>query len=230
MKKSSWVKFLGILLLIALFPAYFFLYLVPGIENINQQKRLIKDLNAGIQELKNSKTEFLFPDQQEEALFNQAQQEFNRRLPGIATAPQLNALQNQVSAYLETRAAEDGILNLQTAAAQAGQPGCIAFELTFSGALPNALDFINHIPWSDTYHITPTHIEMAADSVSHSIQFRVVLHIYFQDQRPGREETPQPGIPGDGIIVDFDSPLLTERVYRSSIPSFTRRQLPRRFE
>ena len=52
--------------------------------------------------------------------------------------------------------------------------------LTFSGNLPNAMNFINHIPWSD-YYLRPDHIMVSAGDLS--TYYFVFLRVYFIDLR-----------------------------------------------
>lgn len=53
--------------------------------------------------------------------------------------------------------------------------------LTFSGDLPNAMNFINHIPWSD-YYLRPDHIMVSAGGMA--TYYFVFLRVYFIDLRP----------------------------------------------
>lgn len=95
--------------------------------------------------------------------------------------------------------------------------------LTFSGNLPNAVNFINHIPWCGHY-IRPDHITVSAGDMS--AYYFVFLRVYFIDLRSGSSPSSQPA---DDIMIDFHSPMLLRRVYEEPIEAYPRQELPRKF-
>jgi len=105
--------------------------------------------------------------------------------------------------------------------------------LRFPGNLRNALNFINHIPWSDDYLRMDT-ITVYPGKVSPG--YLVFLNVYFIDlrpkdalsstQSPKKEET-DTKIPGkEDLAIDFNSPLLLRRVYENPMGKYPKRELP----
>jgi hypothetical protein len=95
--------------------------------------------------------------------------------------------------------------------------------LAFSGNLPSAVNFINHIPWSDHY-IRPDHITVSAGDMS--AYYFVFLRVYFIDLSSGSGPSSQSA---DDIMIDFHSPMLLRRVCEEPMETYTRRELPREF-
>jgi hypothetical protein len=110
-----------------------------------------------------------------------------------------------------------------------------AVFLRFSGNLRNALNFINHIPWGDDY-IRLDNIRVSPGNVSP--YFVVSLNVYFIDFRskdagPSSQsvenkeiELKHAGKGEEGLVIDFDSPLLLKRVYEDPIGKYPMKELP----
>jgi hypothetical protein len=108
--------------------------------------------------------------------------------------------------------------------------------LRFSGNLGDALNFINHIPWGDDY-LRLDNIKVSPGKVSP--YYLVFLNVYFIDLRSidavpsvhstGRKETgPKHVEKGEeGLLIDFNSPLLLKRIYENPMGKYPRRDLPR---
>jgi hypothetical protein len=106
--------------------------------------------------------------------------------------------------------------------------------LRFSGNLRSALNFINHIPWSDDY-LRPDNITVYSGKVSPG--YLVFLNVYFIDlrpkdaasssQSPKKEETDTKVAEKEGLAIDFNSPLLLRRVYENPMGKYPRRELLR---
>jgi len=104
----------------------------------------------------------------------------------------------------------------------------------FSGNLRSALNFINHIPWSDDY-LRPDNITVYSGKVSPG--YLVFLNVYFIDLRPKdaasssqsskKEETDTKAAEKEDLAIDFNSPLLLTRVYENPMGKYPKRELLR---
>jgi len=108
--------------------------------------------------------------------------------------------------------------------------------LQFSGDLRNAINFINHIPWSDDYLKLDT-IKVSPGKVSPG--YMVFFNVYFIDLRPKdamsltqstKRKEVEPKLvekEEEELVIDFNSPILLKRVYENPIGKYPRRDLPR---
>lgn len=238
--KYLFIKIFGIAFLIFAIFAYFLLYFVPSVEQINLHKRQLKDMNLKIESFLAMEKEFSFTNQREQAIFAETDRALRAKIPEIKSREDFMTLFTRVFEYIKERARDDGIFNLVLTSnsselelnattlssdkkslkdllnyatvrlnkireemarpkvrkgrmVASGQPAPkkksgilegLAHQtvfLSFAGNVTAAMNFINHIPWSDYY----LRLDKVMVSVSETAPYYLVfLNVYFIDSRP----------------------------------------------
>jgi len=222
-KKSILIKLFWIFFLIFTIFLYLLFYFVPSIEGINRQKRELNDMNLKIENFLDMQKTFSFSDEKEIKFLKATDKELRNRIPEVRGKGDIISLLTRVTDNVKKRARKDGVVNLRVTdnrdsrdvSGVSGGTG-VRVYLSFSGPLKNVVNFINHLSWSD-YNLGPEGI--TAMAVGNSVYYSVVLKVY---TAAGKGETG--GIQKD-IMIDFQSPLLSKRVYENPMDSYTRQEL-----
>ena len=236
-RKNLFIKIAGILSLIVLIIIYILLYLIPSLMAINRYKRQLKDMNLKISDFASMESDFSFPDERERSYFARADRELSGKIPGVRSREDFIALLTKISNDIQKLAEKDGILSLvmkpaenQKSAPGKGFPGRFknvkshAITLSFTGKIKNALDFINHLPWSD-YYLSEEKISVSAgDLFPYYIVFLRVYYIDLQDQASGVEKNNREN--QESLVIDYESEVLLNPIDPALAEPFPKKELP----
>lgn len=223
------IRVTGILSILLLIVLYYLIYFSPTVKSINRIKREVKDINLQTEEFGEIESDLSFPDEKEDEYFKQAEKDFIKKIPRIRGQAGLKKLITKVSDNFSGLAKRDGIANFKIDS-RPGEGGIKAGDslkyrniyLSFSGDLKSALNFINHLPYGDSY-LTAGNISLAKDS---SLPlYSVVIKIYYFSGK-AQVSGSRGGIDLEtGLEIDFDSELLLDRVYHNVPERFRKREL-----
>jgi hypothetical protein len=235
--KNLFIKIAGILSLIVLIIIYILLYLIPSLKAINLYKRQLKDMDLKISDFARMDSDFSFSNEREKSYFAQADRELLGKIPGVRTREDFNALFTKISNYIQKLSQEDGILNLVMKPDEE-QPGAIGkgfsprlknvkshtLTLSFTGKIKNAVNFINHLPWSD-YYLSEDRISVSAgDPFPYYIVFLRIYYIDWREQAGGQEKDSQEN--QESLVIDYDSEVLLNPINPGLTGPFPKKELP----
>lgn len=223
-KKTFFVKFAWIAGIILAIFLYLFFYIIPSLFEIGQGERILSEMKMKIENFKEIQKSFPFPDAKENQFFKDADGLLQKRFPAVTSKADLNSLLARVSDYLRKRARADGIIDLRindNRVQMNNSGGVIPVNLSFSGSFKSVLNFIDHLPWGE-YYVIPADIRVVHSG--NSVYYSIVLNVYTAE---GKSE--MNGIQDQDIMIDFESPVLLQRVYENPIEAYTRRELPSKY-
>jgi hypothetical protein len=230
----------GILSLIFLIIIYVLLYFIPALKSINRHKRQLKDLNLKILDFTRMESDFSLSNEEERRYFAQTDRELLEKIPEVRTREDFITLFANISAYIQKCAQKDGILNLvmKPDESQTGAPAKGFFArlktvksdtitLSFTGEIKNALNFINHLPWSD-YYLSEDRILVSAGDIFPN--YMVFLRIYYIDLREQTTGSIQESEKSqEPLIIDYNSEVLLNRIDPEFTEPFPKKELPPEF-
>jgi hypothetical protein len=236
-RKNLIIKIAGILSLIFLIIIYVLLYLFPALKSINQYKRQLKDMNLKISDFAKMESDFSFSDERERSYFARTDRELSGKIPEVKTREDFIALITKISNYIQNLAERDGILNLgmkpdegQNRAPGKGFPGRFknvkshTITLSFTGKIKNAVNFINHIPWSDYYLSEDRILVSAGDIFPYYIVFFRIYYIDLQEKTAGVEKNREES--QESLVIDYDSEVLLNHIDPELSEPFPKKELP----
>ena len=238
--RNLFIKIAGILSLIVLIIIYILLYLIPSLKAINLYKRQLKDMDQKISDFARMESDFSFSSEGERSYFAQTDRELLGKIPGVRTREDLIALFTKISNYIQKRAQEDGILNLVMKPDE-GQKGAVGkgfsarlknvkshtITLSFTGKIRNAVNFINHLPWSDYYLSEDRILVSAGDPFPYYIVFLRIYYIDWQEQALGQEKGSEEN--QESLMIDYDSEVLLNPINPGLTGPFPKKELPTGF-
>jgi hypothetical protein len=99
--------------------------------------------------------------------------------------------------------------------------------LSFTGEIKNAVNFINHIPWSDYYLSEDRILVSAGYNFPYYIVFLKIYYIELREQTAsvvkGSEKKQE------GLIIDYNSEVLLNRIDPELTEPFPKKKLPSKF-
>jgi hypothetical protein len=236
-RKNLFIKIAGILSLIGLIIIYFLLYLFPSLKSISRYKRQLTDTNLKITDFVRMESDFSFSHEQDRSYFAQADRELLGKIPGVRTREDFIALFTKISNYIQKRAEKDGIQNLVMKPDEA-QPGAIGkgfsprlknvkshtLTLSFTGKIKNAVDFINHLPWSDYYISEDRILVSAGDLFPYYIVFLKIYYFDLPEQAAGEEKDSDEN--QESLVIDYDSEVLLNPINPELTGPFPKKSYP----
>lgn len=227
------IRLTGILSILMLIVLYYIIYFSPTVKRINRIKREVKDINLQIEEFGEIEGDLSLPDEKEKKYFRGAEKDFIKKISRVRGQAGLKKLITKISDSFYGLATQDGIANLKIDS-RPGEGGIKIGDnlkyrniyLSFSGELKNALNFINHLPYGDSYLGAGNILFSKDNSVP---LYSVVIKIYyFSGKAPAAGS--QGGIDMEtGLEIDFDSELLLDMVYHNFPGKFSKKELPQEF-
>jgi len=207
------------------------LYFFPTVTEINRLKREVKDTRLKAEEFAETEKHFTFPDKKETEYFIRAEREFKRKVAKVKGKGDLSRFIRGTSGYFSDLAEKDGVENL-TLKSGLDEPAIKVWDnlkyrrmvMNFSGDLKKGLNFINHIPWCNSYL---TIDKVTLSNRENSLLFSVVVKLYYfagpaADRKHGTKYE-------GGLEIDFDSEILLEHVYHNIPEKFPKTELPQEF-
>lgn len=235
--KNLLVKIAGILSLIFLIIVYVLLYLFPALKSINQYKRQLRDMNLKISDFAKMESDFSFSDERERSYFARTDRELSGKIPEVRNREDFIALLTKISNYIQNLAEKDGILNLvmKPDESQKGAPGkgfsgqlknvkSHTITLSFTVKIKNAVNFINHIPWSDYYLSEDRILVSTGDIYPYYIVFLRIYYIDLQEQAAGVAKDSQES--QENLVIDYDSEVLLNPIDPELTEPFPKKELP----
>jgi len=194
-------------------------------------------MDLKISDFARMKSDFSFSSEQERSYFAQTNRELSGKIPEVRTPGDFIALSTKISNYIQNLARKDGILNLviKPDERQKGAPikGLSArfknvkshnMTLSFTGKIKNAVNFINHIPWSD-YYLSEDRISVSAGAIfPYYVVFLRVYYVDSQEQAAGAAK--DSGESQEGLVIDYDSEVLLNPIDPESTEPFPKKELP----
>ena len=239
-RKNLFIKITGIVSLISLILIYFLLYFIPALKSINRYKRQLKDMNLKISDFARMESDFSFSDERERNSFAQTDRELPGKIPEIRTREDFVTLFTKISNYIQKRAEKDGISNLvmKSDEEQKRAPGkgfsarlknvkSQSITLSFTGEIKKAVNFINHIPWSDYYLSEGRILVSAGDILPYYIVFLRFYYIDLQEQTAGLVKDSEKN--QESLIIDHNSEVLLNRINPEFTEPFPKKELPPEF-
>lgn len=236
-RKNLLIKIIGILSLFFLIILYVLLYLFPALKSINQYKRQLKDMDLKISDFARMESDFSFSNERERSYFARIDQELSGKVPEIKTREDFIALSTKISNYIQKLARKDGILNLVMKPDE-GKKGTQAkgisarfknvkfhtMTLSFTGKVKNAVNFINHIPWSD-YYLSEDRILISVGNIfPYYVVFLRVYYIDLQEPTAGVEKGSREN--QESLVIDYDSEVLLNPIDPGLTEPFPKKELP----
>jgi hypothetical protein len=239
-RKNLFIKIAGILSFIVLIIIYFLLYLFPALKSINRYKRQLKDMNLKILDFTRMESDFSFSDERERSYFARTDGELLGKIPEVRTREDFITLFTKISNYIQKLAEKDGILNLVLKPDEE-QKGVLGkgfsarlknvkshtITLSFTAKIKTAVNFINHIPWSDYYLSEDRILVSAGDIFPYYIVFLRIYYIDLREQIAGvvmDSEKSQ-----ESLVIDYNSEVLLNRIDPELTESFPKKELPHEF-
>jgi hypothetical protein len=239
-RKNLLIKIAGILSIIVLIIIYVLLYLFPALKSINRYKRQLKDMNLKILDFAKMESDFTFSNERERSYFTRTDRELPGKIPEVRTREDFITLSTKISNYIQKRAEEDGISNLVMKSHEGQKEGPAkgfsarlkdvkshTITLSFTGKIKNAVNFINHLPWSDSYLSEDRILISAGDIFPYYI---VVLRIYYidlQEKTAGVEKDRKEN--QENLVIDYDSEVLLNHIDPELTEPFPKTELPPEF-
>ncbi|UCH94342.1 MAG: hypothetical protein JSV88_29300 [Candidatus Aminicenantes bacterium] len=229
--KHFLIKVSGIVFLIVLVVVYFLLYFIPTVKSINRCKRQLKDLNLKISDFVKAENTFSFSDEQEKNYFVQAEQELKGKIPAVKSQEDSIALFTKICNDIQKLADKDGVSNLvlksgsQDLSPLASLVENIKYHtltLSFTGELKNAMNFINHIPWSDYYLMEDKIFVCTGDILPYYIVLLRVYYIDLEEQKGRKKNDAHP-------IIDYNSEILLKPLHPELVEPYPRSELSPEF-
>jgi len=239
-RKNLFIKLAGILSLIFLISIYILLYFIPTLKSINRYKRQLKDMNLKILDFTRMDSDFSFSDERERNYFARINRELSGKIPEVRSKEDFIALNTRISNYIQKLAGEDGILNLviKPDEEQKGAPvkgfslrinnvKSLTITLSFTGKIKNAVNFINHIPWSDYYLSEDRILISAGDILPYYIVVLKIYYIDLQEQTAGVVKNSEKS--RESLVIDYNSEVLLNRIDPELTEPFPQKELPPEF-
>jgi hypothetical protein len=238
--KNLFMKIAGILSLIFLVIIYVLLYFIPTLKSINRYKRQLKDMNLKILDFSRMESDFSFSDEGERNYFARTNRELSGKIPEVRSREDFITLNTKISNYIQKLAEKDGILNLvkKPDEEQKGAPvkgfslrlnnvKSLTITLNFTGKIKNAVNFINHIPWSDSYLSEDRILISAGDILPYYIVVLKIYYIDLQEQTAGVGKDSEKS--QENLIIDYNSEVLLNRIDPEFTEPFPKKELPTEF-
>ena len=239
-RKYLFIKIAGIVSLIVLIIIYFLLYFIPSLKSINRYKRQLKDMNLKISDFVRIERAFSFSNERERSYFTQTDREFLGKIPEVRTREDFITISTKISNYIQKLAEKDGILNLVMKSDE-GQKGAVGkgpsarlkngkshtITLSFTGKIKNAVNFINHIPWSDYYLSEDRILVSTGDIFPYYIVFLRIYYIDLREQTAGVVKGSEKN--QESLIIDYNSEVLLNRINPELTEPFPKKDLPPEF-
>lgn len=239
-RKNLFIKIAGILSLIVFIVIYILLYLFPALKSINRSKRQLSDMNLKILDFTRMESDFSFSDEGERSYFAQTDRELMKKIPGVRTREDFITLFTKISDHIKKLAEKDGILDLVIKSDE-GHKGALekgfsarlknvkshTITLSFTGKIKNAVNFINHIPWSDYYLSEDRILVSAGDIFPNYIVFLRIYYIDLREQTAGVGKGSEKN--QESLIIDYHSEVLLNRIDPELTEPFPKKELPPEF-
>ena len=239
-RKNLLIKIAWILSLIFLVIIYVLLYFIPALKSINRDKRRLKDMNIKIMDFTRMESDFSFSDERERNYFARTTRELSDKIPEVKNREDFITLKTKISHNIQKLAGKDGILNLvlKPGEEQKAAPAkefslrfnnvkSFTITISFTGKIKNAVNFINHIPWSD-YYLSEDRILISAGDIFPD--YSVVLKVYYidlQEQTAGVVKNSEKS--QESLIIDYNSEVLLNRIDPEFTEPFPKKELSPEF-
>jgi hypothetical protein len=197
-------------------------------------------MNLKILDFTRMESDFSFSNEWERSYFEQTNRELMKKIPEVRSQEDFITLFTKISNYIQKLAEKDGIFNLKIKSdeGQKEAPGkgfsprlknvkSHIITLSFTGKIKNAVNFINHLPWSDYYLSEDRVLVSAGDNFPY---YMVLLRIYYvdlQDQAAGVVTDSEKS--QESLIIDYDSEALLNRIDPGLTEPFPKKELPPEF-
>jgi hypothetical protein len=194
-------------------------------------------MNLKILDFTRMESDFSFPDERERNYFARTNRELSGKIPEVRSREDFITLNTKISNYIQKLAGKDGILNLviKPDEEQKGAPvkgfslrfnnvKSLTITLSFTGKIKNAVNFINHIPWSDYYLSEDRILISAGDILPYYIVVLKIYYIDLQEQTAGVGKVSEKS--RESLIIDYNSEVLLNRIDPEFTEPFPKKELP----
>jgi hypothetical protein len=190
---------------------------------MSRQQRELSDMKLKIENFKKMQTSFSFTDAKEKAFFENAAQTLRKRIPVVKNKADSHSLLAKITDSIKRRARADGIVNLHMRDEndQSGAPGGIRVYFSFSGSIRNVTNFIYHLPGIDSLVIPAC---ITAVPCQNSLCYSLDLKVYTTGDKDEKGD-----IQDQEFLIDFESPVLMQKVYENPIETDKSRKLSSRY-
>jgi hypothetical protein len=193
-------------------------------------------MNLKISDFVRMESTFSFSNERERSYFAQTDRELLGKIPGVRTREDFITISTKISNYIQKLAEKDGILNLVLKSDE-GQKGVLGkgfsgrlknvkshtITLSFTGKIKNAVNFINHIPWSDYYLSEDRILVSAGDIFPYYIVFLRIYYIDLREQASGVVKGSEKN--EESLIIDYNSEVLLNRINPELMEPFPKKEL-----